>query len=343
MKAALKSEKGYNHMSIQEIEEPAATKDLVKIKVKFTGICGTDVHTYKGEYANAKLPLVLGHEFSGEVVAVGEKVTKVKVGDRVTSETTFETCGECDYCQSGDYNLCPYRKGIGTQQNGSMAEYVITREESVHLLPDNVSYEAGALTEPVACVVHAALEKTMVEPTDTVLVLGPGPIGLLLAQVVKAQGARVIMTGITPDTHRLEFAKEIGVDITIDTMKEDLKAILDRETNGYGPDKVFDCTGAVPAINQALPLIRKKGTFVQVGIFKDQITPLDTHSIIQREINYIGCRSQKPTSWPIALELLSNGSINVDKMITSKYKLDDFQDGFAAVMAGNDMKVLVES
>ncbi|WJP97283.1 zinc-binding dehydrogenase [Macrococcus bovicus] len=343
MKAALKSEQGYNQMSVQEIASPEVKGDLVKIKVKFTGICGTDIHTYKGEYANARLPLVLGHEFSGEVVEVGPDVTKVKIGDRVTSETTFETCGECEYCQTKDYNLCPYRKGIGTQQNGSMAEFVISREESIHILPDNVSFEAGALAEPVACVVHAALEKTSIEPTDVILILGPGPIGLLLAQVVKAQGAKVVMTGITADAHRLEFAREIGVDLTVDTMKESLKAILDLETQGKGPDKVFDCTGAIPAVNEALPLIKKKGTFVQVGIFKDAITPIDTNAIIQREINYVGCRSQKPSSWPIALKLLSDGSIDADRMITSKFSLEDFQQGFEAVMAGTEMKVLIES
>ncbi|WP_420908253.1 zinc-binding dehydrogenase [Macrococcus armenti] len=330
-------------MYLEEIAEPTLDTHQVKIKVKFTGICGTDIHTYKGEYANAKLPLVLGHEFSGEVVEIGSDVTKVKVGDRVTSETTFTTCGECIYCKSKDYNLCSNRKGLGTQANGSLAEYVISREESVHLLPDNVSYEAGALTEPVACVVHAALEKTSIDKDDVVLVLGPGPIGILLAQVVKSQGAKVIMTGITPDENRLKFAKEIGVDLIIDTMKEDLKVILDRETEGNGPDKIFDCTGVVPAVNQALPLIKKKGTFVQVGLFKEHVTPIDTNSIIQREINYIGCRSQKPSSWPIALKLLSDGSINADKMITSKYKLEDFQEAFEAVMAGEDMKVLVES
>ncbi|MEE1107397.1 MAG: zinc-binding dehydrogenase [Macrococcus canis] len=343
MKVAIKKDLGYDGMYLEDIAEPSLENHHVKIKVKFTGICGTDIHTYKGEYANAKLPLVLGHEFSGEVVEIGSDVTKVKIGDRVTSETTFTTCGECIYCKSKDYNLCPHRKGLGTQINGSMAEYVISREESIHILPDNVSYEAGALTEPVACVVHAALEKTTIEKDDVVLVLGPGPIGILLAQVVKAQSAKVIMTGITPDAKRLEFAKEIGVDLTIDTMQEDLKAILDRETDGNGPDKIFDCTGVVPAVNQALPFIKKKGTFVQVGIFKDHVTPIDTNAIIQREINYVGCRSQKPSSWPIALKLLSDGLINADKMITSKYKLDEFQEAFKAVMAGEDMKVLVES
>lgn len=343
MKAAIKKAQVFNGMNLEDVEIPEIKNDLVKIKVKFTGICGTDIHTYKGEYANAKLPLVLGHEFSGEVVEVGSNVTKVKVGDRVTSETTFTTCGECIYCHSKDYNLCSHRKGIGTQANGSMAEYVVCREESVHILPDNVSFEAGALTEPVACVVHAALEKTSIDANDVVLVLGPGPIGILLAQVVRAQGAKVIMTGITQDTDRLKFAKEIGVDITIDTMKEDLKILLEHETNGYGPDKIFDCTGVVSAVNQALPLIKKKGTFIQVGIFKDHVTPIDTNAIIQREVEYIGCRSQKPSSWPLALDLLSNGDIDADKMITSKYKLEDFQDAFLAVMDGKDMKVLIES
>jgi L-iditol 2-dehydrogenase len=159
MKAVMKHEVGYDNMSLVDIPEPKAIDDLVKIKVAYTGICGSDIHTFKGEYSNPTLPVVLGHEFSGVVVEVGKDVKNVKVGDRVTSQTTFEICGECDYCKEKDYNLCSYRKGLGTQVNGSFAEYVISREKSVHVLPKEISLKAAALSEPLACCVHAALEK----------------------------------------------------------------------------------------------------------------------------------------------------------------------------------------
>lgn len=297
MKAVRKLEPGYDKMELQQVEEPNVTGTLVKIKTAFTGICGSDIHTFKGEYKNPKTPVTLGHEFSGTVVEVGPEVKKVKVGDRVVSETTFETCGKCRYCLEKDYNLCSNRRGIGTQQDGSFAEFLVSKEESVHIIPDNVTFEAAALTEPLACCVHAALEKTTIKATDTVLIVGPGPIGLLLAQVVKAQGAKVIISGITKDKPRLDLAKELGIDVAVDSMTEDLTNIVLELTDGYGADKVFDCSGFAPAVNQALAVTSKKGTFVQVGLFVDKFNKFDQESIIQREIQYVGSRSQKPTSW----------------------------------------------
>lgn len=343
MKAVVKQEAGYDNMVLVDIPEPEAVDDKVKIKVSYTGICGSDIHTFKGEYGNPKLPVVLGHEFSGIVVEVGKDVKNVKVGDRVTSETTFTTCGKCKYCLEKDYNLCPNRKGLGTQVNGSFAEYVISREESVHVLSEEISLTAAALTEPLACVVHAALEKATVTKDDKVLIFGPGPIGLLEAQVVKAQGAFVILAGITKDMPRLELAKSMGIDVIVDILKEDLAEIVLKHTDGYGVDKIFECSGAVPALNQGLPLLRKKGTFVQVGLFANKLNPLDQESVIQREITYIGSRSQKPSSWDIALNLLAEHKIDTDKMITKVVSLDEWRTGFEAVMGGNEIKVIVES
>lgn len=343
MKAIMKTEAGYDNMSLVEIAEPIVTGDLVKIKVAYTGICGTDIHAFTGEYRNSKTPVVLGHEFSGIVVEVGDAVNHVKVGDRVTSETTFTTCGECEYCMEKDYNLCSSRKGIGTQVNGSMSEYVVSREESVHVLSDKISFEAAALTEPLACCAHAALEKTTIHKDDKVLIFGPGPIGLLQCQVVKAQGAFVILAGITKDKQRLELAKSLGVDVIVDVQEENLEEVVMKHTDGYGVDKVFECSGAVPALNQGLPLVKKKGTFVQVGIFAKKLNQLDQESIVQREIKYVGTRSQKPSSWHLALKLLEDQKIAVDKMITKTVTLEDWREGFEAVMAGNEIKVIIAS
>lgn len=343
MLAVVKTKAGYDNLEVLEVKEPEVYGDRVKIQVGFTGICGSDIHTFKGEYNSKNLPVTLGHEFSGVVVAVGPDVKHIKVGDRVTSETTFETCEQCIYCESKDYNLCANRKGIGTQIDGSMAKYVLSREESCHILPDNVTLEAASLTEPLACCTHAVMEKTSVKPGDVVLVIGPGPIGLLLSQVAKANGAKVILTGITRDTPRLNLAKEIGIDITVDTLVENLEEIVLRETNGYGVDKAFDCSGAVMAVNAALPLVKKKGDFVQVGLFAKKCNELDQESIIQRELHYIGCRSQKPTSWELALDLLSKDKIAIDKMITKIFSIEEAREAFETVMAGHEIKVLIKS
>lgn len=330
-------------MALLDIEEPKAVKNLVKIKVEYSGICGSDLHSFKGEYGNIKTPVVLGHEFSGVVVEVGEDVTKVKVGDKVTSETTFETCCECDYCKSKDYNLCSTRKGIGTQANGSFAEYVLSREESVHVLPENVSLLAASLTEPLACCVHAALEKTTINAGEVALVFGPGPIGLLLSQVVKSQGAYVILAGVTKDRERLDLAKKLGIDLVVDLLEEDLNAIVMEKTNGYGANKVFDCSGVIHAVNQGLRLTKKKGDFVQVGLFAKVKNELDQEAIIQREIRYIGSRSQKPSSWVTSLELLRDKKVDTETLVTKMVDLENWREGIEAAMQGSEIKVVIKS
>lgn len=342
MRALVKLKNGYDNMDVITVDKPKVHDDLVLIKPSYVGICGTDIHTFKGEYANTKTPVTLGHEFSGVVVEVGPKVKNIKIGDKVTSETTFETCGECEYCLERDYNLCSNRKGIGTQAEGAFADYVLSREESVHILPENVSLKSASLTEPLACSVHAVMEKTCLKHGETVLVIGPGPIGNLTAQVALSQGAIVIMTGLDGDKDRLKLAKELGVHHVINVQKEDLKSRILDITDNRGVDKVFDCSGSPHAVNDALKLVNKKGSFVQVGIFTDDHTLLDTNSIIQREIEYIGSRSQKPSSWHKSLKLLDEGKVNTEILISNIYELDDWRSAFEQVIRGDGMKVVIK-
>ncbi len=343
MEALAKLEKGYNHMKLINIKEPEYNDDQVKIKVKYTGICGSDIHTFKGEYKNPTVPVVLGHEFSGEVVAVGKNVEGIKVGDYVTSETTYSICGTCEYCKTGDYNLCPSRKGLGTQVNGSFAEYVVARGKSVHVLPKEVDLLSAALTEPLACTVHAAMEKVKINYNEKVLVFGPGPIGLMTAQVAKANGAFVIIAGIDKDSNRLEVAKKIGIDEAINLQQENLEEAVNKLTNGYGVDKVFECSGSIQALNSGLNLLRKKGALVQIGLFAKSLNELNEEKVIQKEITYIGSRSQKPSSWDKALRLMAEHKVDVKCLVSDIYKLNDWEKAFDKVMKGEGIKVVIES
>lgn len=245
MKALVKTEPGFGNLEILEKEIPTPSENEVKIKVHYAGICGTDVHTYEGHY-KVNYPVTLGHEFSGEIVEVGSNVNDFKVGDRVTSETTYYICGECEYCKTGDYNLCNHRKGLGTQQNGGFTNYLVARAASVHKLPDNVSYKAASMTEPLACAYHA-VSKIDIYQDDTVVVMGPGPIGLLVAQVVKSKGGKVIITGLDNDKARLKKAEELNLDHVVNIQHTDLKEYVNGLTDGYGADVVLECSGAVPA------------------------------------------------------------------------------------------------
>lgn len=327
-------------MSILERVEPTPTRDLVKIKVKYCGICGSDLHAYEGTYPSTVPPVVLGHEFSGEVVEIGPEVTKVKIGDRVTSETTFTTCGECVQCKSKNYNLCSNRKGIGTQADGAMADYVLSREESIHILPENVSYLSAALSEPMACGVHASLEKGSIQDGDVVCVFGPGAIGLLLAQVAKAKGAKVILAGITKDQKRLDLATELGM-IAVDQLKENLEEVVNQLTENNGVDSSFECSGAIPALNTALKVTKKRGTIVQMGVFAKDFNEIDTQSILQKEIDYIGSRSQKPSSWEKTMDLLAEEVVVPEKIVTSIIPLEKWEEGFRRSIDAEDIKVVI--
>lgn len=342
MKALVKTKPGYNKMKLLEIETPVPKDKEVLVKVIYTGICGTDIHGFKGEYDRLKTPLVLGHEFSGVVESVGENVTDVQVGDLVTSETTFATCGECESCQNKEYNLCQNRKGLGSQVNGSFAEYVLTREESIHMLDERISLLAASITEPIACGVHASMEKVKVKKNDVAVIVGPGPIGLCLSQVLKSVEAKVIVVGITQDADRLKTAKELGADRVVDSLTEDAGAIIQAFTDGKGADYCFECSGAAPAIKGIFDYLKQKGTLIQMGVFAKSLNELDMNSIVQREMNVIGSRSQKPSTWHLTLDLMKQGKINAECLITKVYPLEQWEEAIEQVMAGNEIKVVLQ-
>jgi len=341
MKAVIKLQDGYDNMEYIDMEEPKALKNLIKIKVVYNGICGTDVHAYKGSYPSTKPPVVLGHEFSGIVVEIGPDVKNVKVGDRVTSETTFRTCGTCAMCRSKDYNLCGNRQGLGTQINGSMAEYLVSREESVHILPDNVSLLSASLTEPLACGVHAAIEKGDVQQGEVCVIFGAGAIGQMVAQVAKARGAIVVMAGLSNDKERFEIALNCGVNRVVDQTEEDLKAIVMEMTNGEGADKCLECSGAVAAANKALEIVRRKGMVIQMGVFSKAKEEIWTDLILHKEIMYVGSRSQKPSSWKKSLELLKAGTVVPEKIVTTILPLKDWREGFEKTARGEGAKAVI--
>lgn len=340
MKALVKTAPGFGHVELQNKPEPAPGEKQVKIKVKYAGICGSDIHTYEGHYKVA-FPVTLGHEFAGEIVEVGPGVQSFKVGDRVTSETTFSVCGQCPYCQTKDYNLCSERKGLGTQQDGGFADYVIAREESLHLLPDNVDFRSAAMTEPLACT-HHALAKTTISAGDLCVVIGPGPIGLLAAQVAKSRGAKVMITGLNHDKVRLEKARALGIDYIVNGEETDVGEVVNELTNGKGADVVLECSGAVKAANQGLKLLRKKGQYSQVGIFAASEIPFDLEKIIQKEICVIGSRSQKPADWEPSLMLLKTGNVNARDLVTHEYELHQWEEAYQAIKSGEAIKVLLK-
>ena len=341
MKALTKISKTPKDWKVIDKPVPAYDDDQVLIRVEYIGICGSDVHTYEGHYNVNAENLTIGHEFAGVVAEVGKNVTNVKVGDRVTSETTFKICGKCRYCKEGQYNLCSTRKGLGTQQDGAMAQYMVARAASCHILPENVSTRDASITEAAACAYHGVY-RAEIKPGDIVLVLGPGPIGLLVAQVVMSRGGRVVMTGLTQDAGRLKIAKErFGVEFTVDVQKDDLDALINELTDGYGADVCYDCSGAVPSMQTGMKLLRKQGQYVQVGLFAREVIEVNFSHIIQKELRVTGSRSQNTHDWEPTLKLMSEGKINADKMITHEVGIDEWEKAYKLIKSGEATKVVM--
>lgn len=340
VKALVKTREGHGNLELLDKEVATPLDDKVKIKVHYAGICGTDIHTYEGHY-KVNFPVTLGHEFSGEIVEVGADVKDFKVGDRVTSETTFYVCNECEYCKSKDYNLCNYRKGIGTQVDGAFTNYVIAREESLHHIPDEVLYQSAAMTEPLACA-HHGVSKIQVNSGDVAVVMGPGPIGLLVAQVLKSKGATVVVTGLDNDKVRLDKAKALHMDYVVNLQQTDLKTYINGITDGYGADVVVECSGAVPAARQGLDILRKKGFYSQIGIFKDAEIPFDMEKVIQKEITVVGSRSQKPADWEPSLQLMADGLVNAEALVTKIYDISKWDEAYQHLKSGEGIKALLK-
>jgi L-iditol 2-dehydrogenase len=340
MQAVMKTARGEGNVALRELSQPRPGPGQVLLAVRAAGICGTDLHIYHDEYPTQP-PVVLGHELAGEVVAVGDGVTRAAVGDRVTTETYFHFCGSCRFCRGGQPNLCPERRSIGSGVDGGFAPYVVVPERNIHLLPDNLSFQEAALSEPLACVVHGALELPKVTPGDVAVVAGPGAIGLLTLQVARAAGAAVVVLGTAADRHRLALAQDLGATRVVDIGDEDPIPIVRDLTGGWGADIVFECSGAGPAALSLLDHIRRGGQYAQVGLFGKPVA-WDLDQVCLKELRVTGNNASVPSAWRTALRLLSDGSVRTAPLISDVYPLADWEDAFQRFEQRDGVKLLLD-
>lgn len=338
MKAIVKSEQGIDGIQLKDVPEPQPKAGELKVKIIAAGICGTDIHIMKDEYPY-KPPVILGHEYVGTVVEVGSGVRGFKPGDNIVSLTAAVTCGRCKYCIEGSYMMCSSRLSIGSGVNGAMAEYMVIPARLAFKLPEDVvSIEQYAICEPLACVVRGVIERSTVKAGDVVLVSGPGTIGLLAVQLVKAQGGYVIVSGIPGDEKRLELARVLGADITV-TNPEQLEEAI-KKTTTYGVDVAFECAGVVASAEVCLKSLRKQGTYSQVGLFGKKIT-LDMDQFLFKELTITNNFAQEPSSWEIALRLLKNKQVDLNPLISAKLPIENWEQAFDKAVKNIGFKVLL--
>lgn len=338
MQALMKVARGAGHIEVRDIAPPEPGHGQALVRVRAAGICGTDLHIYHDEF-KTNPPVVLGHEVAGEVVAAGPD-TPVTLGARVTTETYFSTCGRCRYCRDGHTNLCLERKSIGSGVNGGFTDLVVVPVGNLHVLPDNVDFEGGALTEPLACVVHGVLNMRTVQAGDVAVIAGPGAIGLLTLQVVKAAGATVVMLGTDADAHRLALARELGADHTLNVAQDDASALVAAITDeGLGADVVYECSGAGPAAQQLLPLVRRRGRYAQIGLFGKPVA-WDLDQICYKELTVTGSNASVPSSWNRALRLMAAGTVRTAPLISHRYPVTAWREAFAVFESKQGVKTL---
>lgn len=338
LKAIVKTQVGKGYVEFADVDEPKPGRGEVKILVESAGICGTDVKIRKGE-AWSNPPVILGHEYSGVIEEIGEGVDGLKIGDRVISETAQVICGSCYYCLTGSPLMCPSRLSIGYGVNGAFAKYIVVRKGIVHAIPDSISFDEAALCEPLAVAVHAVCDAIRLLPTDKVLVNGPGPIGLLVAQVAKSFGCLVVIAGVDSDTQRLELARELGIDYAVNSQAEDLPGLVRAVTDGDGVDFAFDCSGVQAAIQSTMNMLRRKGTLVQVGLTREELS-IPYALLPQRELAIQGTFGHNWSSWETGLELMRTGKIATKPLVSDVFPLERWQEAFDLAESQRGVKVL---
>lgn len=327
-------------IAVKDVEIPVPKADEALVKVYCIGICGSDVHYYEhgkiGRY-EVKEPIILGHELAGEVVQVGELVENVSVGDRVAVEPGV-TCGRCQYCKSGRYNLCPDVVFMATPPiDGAWAEYVCVRSDFLFRLPSAVSYEEGALLEPLSVGFHA-MKRGKVGPGDRVLITGLGPIGLLAAQAAKMFGVSEIY-GSDMVPLRCQLAKELGVKV-LNPSEGDMAEKLLTLTEGNGVDVVIETSGNAAAISDVVRLAKRGGRVVLVGLPTVNAVPIDISLLVDSELDVYGVFRYANT-YPAAIRALTSGAVDLQRVITHKYMLADIEAAVEAARTEKDKNIKI--
>ncbi|MDN5347615.1 MAG: L-iditol 2-dehydrogenase [Clostridia bacterium] len=344
MKALVKSHPVPEEVEWTDWPEPVCGDNDILIKVEAAGICGTDMSVFDWaertvQEHNVRLPIVMGHEFSGLVTQVGKNVKKdINVGDLVTANIILY-CGICRFCREGQTNVCDNRPTLGIQVPGVFAEMVAVRAENVYKVENGVPPSVAALSEPLCVAIHAT-ERVMPKPGDVVAVVGSGSIGLLMVLVLKEMGVETIfLTGIAGDENRLALGRELGA-VTINVSEQEPLEMILASTGGHGCDIAFETAGHPKAVLQALSLVRKQGKVGLIGMPHD-LTSISTTALCIRENEMIGIRAYTPATWQKCVKLLPKLEKQLSRLITHSLPMSEAKQGFALMKKREAIKVIL--
>lgn len=324
----------------REVEKPVISDREVLIEVKRIGICGSDIKAYYGKHPYIKCPIVQGHEFSGVVAAKGQKVTGLKIGDKVTVRPQL-VCGHCFLCKRGDYNICENLKVIGCQAEGAAQQYLKVDMNLVVKLPGKMSFEEGAMVEPVAVAVHALGQAGRIKGRK-ILVLGAGTIGNLTAQAARALGAKAVM--ITDlSSFRLNIARECGIDYTANVARASLPEQLEKYFGPGRADLILECVGAEKTINQAIEVAGKGSEIIVVGVF-DEKPKTDVGLVQDKELKLLGSLMYKAEDYQTAIRLINSRKVRLKPLMSRTFNFEDYPEAYRFLEKSGDrvMKVFIK-
>ncbi|MCU1700415.1 MAG: alcohol dehydrogenase Zn-containing [Mycobacterium sp.] len=318
---------GQGNFEAADKPRPVAGPGEVVIEPVAVGVCGTDLHLVIGDYPTGKFPVVPGHEFAGRIVEVGPEVRQFRVGQRVAVDPNV-ACGKCLDCLSGQPNLCDFLVPIGVTSDGACAEFVAVPEKVTYLLPDGLSMAAGALIEPLSCVLHA-LDRTPPLTDQRVTVFGAGSIGLLAVAVARAAGARSIHV-VEPSPARRKAALDLGADDAVNP---------DQQLPPRSTDVAIEASGHPAAVAAAIELLDKRGTLLQMGVVSaEQTIPLRPYDLFDRELTFVGSQSVA-TSFAAAVAMMPSLSETVEQLVTHTFPLEQYGEAIAAAHSDSTLKV----
>lgn len=323
-----------NELRVKDFEKPDPEEDEVLIRVEACGICGTDIHIIEDDFPSSP-PVVLGHELSGKVEEIGEKVENISVGDRVTVNPNI-FCGKCSYCRDGKPNHCKNWQGIGLHRNGGFEGYVAVSGDQV-LTFEEIDYSVGAFAEPVACAIRGV---DRLDPTlgETALVMGGGPIGLILSQLLSISGIRQVFLS-EPVKKKREVAKKLGVDRVIDPGEEDPLDVVMAETED-GVDNAIEATGILEISKKCLEVVKKEGNVLQFGVSPQDAEIVRPFQIYKEEISLVGSFTN-PFTTRRAVNLIESGKIELKPLITSEIELEDIGRGMGKFNRKDEIKIMI--
>ena len=329
---------GNKTISVGECTPVPPQAGQVQLKISHCGICGTDLHIYHGAMdKRVRMPQIMGHETAGAVAALGDGVEGFSVGDRV-AVMPLDPCGECPACQAGHSHICQNLKFLGIDTPGAFQSYWTVPAHTLHPLPDNLTLTHGAMIEPLAVACHD-VRLGEVKAGEYAVVLGGGPIGILIALAARQVGARVLVSEINP--FRLALARQLGFE-ALNPVETDLPAYVDRQTGGAGADVVFEVTASAAAAEVMTRLPRTRGRIMVVGIFS-QPPQVDLFRFFWRELKLFGARVYEHQDFEKAIQLAAAGAIPLDEIVTDIRPLEELDAGFKLMEQGGQvMKILVE-